>query len=158
MKRKNFVFIFILMCLFLFIDQVTKWIVVKNLMYGVSMTIIPSFFSLTYVKNTGAAWSMFMGNQKFLILMSLAFFLFFIFYIYKKETIKKEEVFLYALLLGGIFGNLMDRLLLNYVIDFLDFDIFGFHFPVFNVADIFIVLAGILLMIKIMKEESKDEV
>lgn len=158
MKRKNFILLFLLTCLFLFCDQIAKWIVVQKLTYGVSATILPSFFHLTYVKNTGAAWSMFTGNQIFLILMSLVFLFFFLFYIYKKEKIRKQEILIYALLLGGIFGNLIDRIRLHYVIDFLDFTIFGYHFPVFNIADIFIVLAGIFLMIKIMKEENTNEV
>lgn len=152
MKRKKIVCILSLMFLFLLFDQITKFFVVKNVEYGTSISILPSFFHLTYVKNTGAAWSLFTGNQFFLITMSFLVLFFFFFYLYKKETIKKYEMFIYALLLGGIFGNLMDRIRLNYVIDFLDFTIFRFAFPVFNIADIFIVTAGILLMIKIMKE------
>lgn len=152
MKRKNLFYILVLTMLFLAFDQLTKYIVDKNIAYGDSITIIPSFFHLTYVKNTGAAWSMFTGNQIFLIMMSFVVLFFFFFYLYKKETLKKPEIFIYSLLLGGIFGNLVDRMHLNYVIDFFDFDILKFSFPVFNVADIFIVTAGILLMIRIWKE------
>ena len=133
-------------------DQVTKWIVVNQIPYGKSISIIPNFFKLTYVKNTGAAWSLFMGNQVLLITMTIAVLFFFFFYLYKKEDINKLDILIYGGLLGGIFGNLMDRIRLNYVIDFFDFMIFHYNFPVFNVADIFIVLAGIVLIIKIFKE------
>ena len=133
-------------------DQVTKWIVVNQIPYGKSISIIPNFFKLTYVKNTGAAGSRFMGNQVLLITMTIAVLFFFFFYLYKKEDINKLDILIYGGLLGGIFGNLMDRIRLNYVIDFFDFMIFHYNFPVFNVADIFIVLAGIVLIIKIFKE------
>lgn len=143
---------FVLAFMLIVIDQVTKWIVVNQISYGKSISILPNFFKLTYVKNTGAAWSLFMGNQVLLITMTLTVLIFFFFYLYKKETINKVDVLIYGGLLGGIFGNLLDRIRLNYVIDFLDFTIFHYNFPVFNVADIFIVFAGIILIIKIFKE------
>ena len=143
---------FVLAFMLIVIDQVTKWIVVNQISYGKSISILPNFFKLTYVKNTGAAWSLFMGNQMLLITMTLTVLIFFFFYLYKKETINKVDVLIYGGLLGGIFGNLLDRIRLNYVIDFLDFTIFRYNFPVFNVADIFIVFAGIILIIKIFKE------
>lgn len=143
---------FVLAFMLIVIDQVTKWIVVNQISYGKSISILPNFFKLTYVKNTGAAWSLFMGNQVLLITMTLTVLIFFFFYLYKKETINKVDVLIYGGLLGGIFGNLLDRIRLNYVIDFLDFTIFRYNFPVFNVADIFIVFAGIILIIKIFKE------
>ncbi len=158
MKRKNLYFIFIILFPFFLLDQITKILVVKNLDYGSSITIVPSFFKLTYVQNTGAAWSMFTGNQLFLIFMSIVVFLFFLFYVSKKEEIGKGEAFIYGMLLGGIFGNLIDRIRLNYVIDFFDFDFFHYHFPVFNMADIFIVLSGLLLVIKIFKEGDTHDV
>lgn len=152
MRKKRLFLMFVLAFMLIVIDQVTKWIVVNQISYGKSISILPNFFKLTYVKNTGAAWSLFMGNQVLLITMTLTVLIFFFFYLYKKETINKVDVLIYGGLLGGIFGNLLDRIRLNYVIDFLDFTIFHYNFPVFNVADIFIVFAGIILIIKIFKE------
>lgn len=152
MRKKRLFLMFVLAFMLIVIDQVTKWIVVNQISYGKSISILPNFFKLTYVKNTGAAWSLFMGNQVLLITMTLTVLIFFFFYLYKKETINKVDVLIYGGLLGGIFGNLLDRIRLNYVIDFLDFTIFRYNFPVFNVADIFIVFAGIILIIKIFKE------
>jgi signal peptidase II len=158
MKKKGVVLLFLLSFFLLVIDQGTKWLVVNQIPYGKSISIFPNFFRLTYVKNTGAAWSLFMGNQILLIVMTLTVLFFFFLYLYKKESINKFDILIYGGLLGGIFGNLIDRIRLNYVIDFFDFTIFHYNFPVFNVADIFIVLAGMILIIKIFKEGDSNVV
>lgn len=158
MKKKNLLQLFVLVILLLFMDQITKALVVNRIPYGSSLSIIPNFFKLTYVKNTGAAWSILMGNQILLIVMTFTVLVFFFLYLYKKETLSKLDILIYGGLLGGIFGNLIDRIRLNYVIDFFDFTIFQYDFPVFNVADIFIVLAGTVLIIKIFKEGDTHDI
>lgn len=138
--------IIFLTLVFLVIDIISK-VVVSNLMnVNDSVTVIDSFFSITYVKNTGAAWSMFSGNTWFIIIISIMIIALIVWYIYKNKPKYTMEKVAYSLILGGAFGNFIDRIFYGYVVDFFDFNIFGYNYPVFNIADSFIVI-GILLLI-----------
>lgn len=137
-------------------DQLSKLILEHLFALNQTTSIIPSFFAFTYVKNEGAAWSILAGNQVFLILISIAsIFLLYHFFIKNKKTNMIENIS-YGLLFGGIFGNLIDRIIRGYVVDFFDFTIFNYHFPVFNIADICIVIGVLLLMIQIWKGETHE--
>jgi len=116
-------------------DQLTKYWAVTRLKPVGSVAVVPGFFSLTYVENQGAAWGMLAGRHLFLIgfsLLTLAFLFW-----------RRRQLFdplwggrlTLTLLMGGILGNLIDRIRLNYVVDFLDFFWGHHHFPAFNVAD-----------------------
>ncbi len=153
MKRK--VFIIGLICLI--VDQISKLLIVSNYSVNKSKEIISSFFSITYVKNTGAAWGMFSNGTLILAIISLVFLYFFIDFILKSDKISKLNVFSYGLIIGGIVGNLIDRLARGYVVDFLDFKIFSYDFPVFNIADTFIVVGIILLIIESFIKDKKVE-
>jgi signal peptidase II len=157
-KNKKIIIIFLIMILCLFIDQLTKFLVVKNITYGSYLEIIPNFLFFTYVSNTGAAFSILTGGQKVLILISILILILFLYYLLKLKKINNTDILIYGILLGGIFGNLLDRIRNSYVIDFINFKIKKYNFPIFNIADIFIVIAGILLIIKIIKEDDKNEV
>lgn len=138
------------------IDQITKLIVTTNINLNNSITIINNFFSLTYVKNYGAAWSILSGNRLLLIIIALiSLFLIYHFFIKNKE-LKTLEIITYGLLIGGIIGNLIDRIIFGYVIDFFDFLIFNYNFPVFNFADIFIVLSAGLIIIDTFRGETHE--
>ena len=130
-----------------FIDRVTKILISSNFSLNVRNKVINKFFYITNCHNEGAAFSIFSGNIVFLILITLIV----IYLIYKslknKNNISNITSLSYGLLLGGIIGNLFDRLFYGYVIDFLDFQIFKFDFAVFNVADIGIVVGAIMLLI-----------
>lgn len=143
------------MMICILLDQIVKYIVVQNMQLASSIHIIRNFFRITYVENTGAAWSILSGNRIFLILISIIVLGFFLYYLLKKETINKTESIVYGILVGGILGNLIDRIHYGYVIDFLDFNFLSYSFPVFNIADMCIVISGILLIIKVWKEEKK---
>lgn len=137
----------------LIIDQLSKALLDHFLELNQSISVIPSFFSITYVRNEGAAWSLFSGNQIFLIIMSfLALYVIFNYFI-KDKTLNQLELWSYGLLLGGIFGNLIDRVMRGYVTDFFDFTIFNYHFPVFNIADICIVIGVFFTIISLWKGE-----
>ena len=131
----------------LVIDQLLKLLVLNNLILNISNEIIPSFFSLTYVQNEGAAFSILSGNRIFLILITLFALIFIYLFLIKKDLYKGINSTIYGVLYGGIVGNLIDRLLRGYVIDYLDFNIFGYNFPIFNFADICIVISIILVII-----------
>ena len=137
----------ILIVVFLIIDIVSK-LVISNLMnvYD-SVIVIKDFFNITYGKNTGAAWSLFAGRTWLLIIVSLIIISFIIFYIFKNKPKNKFDMVGYSLVLGGAIGNFIDRIVYGYVIDFLDFNIFGYDYPIFNIADTFIVVGVIILCI-----------
>lgn len=134
--------------IFLLIDQISKGFV--NLYMNVNESIkLFNLLSLTYVHNTGAAFSMLEGARwLFIILGIIALNVIFIFFI-KDKKLNNLEIITYSLLLSGIMGNLIDRLLYGYVIDFIDVNIL--NFAIFNFADSFMVIGVILLMIGMIK-------
>lgn len=138
------------------LDQVVKWIVISTMNIGESIKIIGDFFYLTYVKNTGAAFSILEGRQPLFIIMSFIIMgIVYCFFIYKKK-LNKLEIISYGLILGGIVGNLIDRIRYNAVIDYLDFIIFKYDFPIFNIADIGVVLGAFLLIYLIIRGEKNE--
>lgn len=137
----------ILTIVFLVIDIVSK-IVVSNLMeVHESIMVINDFFYITYVRNTGAAWSILADKTWLIIFISLIIVGFIGFYVYRNRPKSKFEIVGYSMILAGAIGNLTDRIILGYVIDFLDFYIFGYSYPIFNLADTFIVIGVLLLVI-----------
>ena len=141
-----------------FIDRVTKILISSNFSLNVRNKIINKFFYITNCHNEGAAFSIFSGNILFLILITLIV----LYLIYKtlkqKKKLSKISYISYGLLLGGIIGNLFDRLFYGYVIDFLDFQIFKFDFAVFNVADMAIVIGAVMLLIFEGSDKNGDKV
>lgn len=142
MNKKPYIIAF---CFFI-IDLISKQIIVNVISLHKSITIIKNFFYLTYTRNTGAAFSI-LEDSRILLLIITVIALFFINKFMNKETIKGIENFIYGIIVGGILGNLFDRIVFGYVIDFLDFKIFGYNYPVFNLADTFIVVGVIILII-----------
>ena len=129
------------------LDQIIKIIVSYKMDLNDSITIINNFFNITCAHNIGAAWSILSGGRIILILLGLiAIDVIYIFFVYNKNLDKRDQI-LYGLLMGGILGNLLDRLFYGYVIDYLDFKIFGYNYPIFNLADILIVVPVILIII-----------
>ena len=128
------------------LDQISKMAIETNYNLGDTKEIISGFFSLTYARNTGAAFSILSGRVN-LILMISFFILFYLVYeivIYFKYS---NLVYLLSFLVGGMLGNLFDRVALGYVRDFFDFNIFGYNFPIFNISDIFVVISAIGIII-----------
>lgn len=140
----------ILLC----IDQISKLLVVNLLTKTDSITIIKNFFYLTYINNDGAAFSILVGKRIFLILVAIIVIIMLIHYIKKNNIQNKLELVSISLIIGGSLGNLMDRVVRGYVIDFLDFKIFNYNFPIFNLADTFIVIGVILLLLKELRKEN----
>lgn len=149
--------IFSISIICLILDQLFKYIVVSNIKLYNGVTIIPDFFSIFHIRNTGAAWSILEGNRILLILLSIfALIAIYIFFIRNKE-LNKLEIICYGALIGGILGNLSDRIMYGYVVDYLKFDIFNYHFPIFNFADICIVLSVVVMFILSLRGEKKDD-
>lgn len=132
MKKYEWITLFGILAL----DQITKFMVEITMNLKDSIEIIKGFFSITYVQNTGAAWSIMEGQMWFFYIITVVALLVMI-YIFKDT--KPNQWWLrmaVVLLIAGTLGNFIDRVAFQYVRDFLDFIIFGYDFPVFNVADI----------------------
>lgn len=128
------------------VDQITKFLAS---IYLDNIDIIPGFFSLTYVENKGAAWGILNNSTIVLVGISVIVLLLISKYISSTIEFTKLSVVSYGLLIGGIFGNLIDRIFRGFVIDFFNFNILGYHFPVFNIADTMIVIGVILMFIEV---------
>ena len=129
------------------IDIVIKLIISNNLILNQSISVINNFFYITYVKNTGVAWSILSGKINLIIVITLAIIMLLIIYIFNKKSYSVLEIISYSMLLSGSIGNLIDRIIYGYVIDYLDFNILGYDYPIFNFADICIVIGIILILI-----------
>lgn len=148
--------VFALGAFFLAIDQISKIAIESFLNPGQYVSVIKNFFSLTCVYNTGAAFSILEGRTWFLTILSVIV-LIMILKMSKDFIDNKRNILAFGLLMGGIFGNLSDRMFLGMVRDFLKFKIFGYNFPVFNIADTCIILGIALLMYSMIKGEDKCE-
>ncbi len=142
--------------LFVLIDQVIKSIVTFNMSVFDSITVIKNFFNITYVQNKGAAFSILEGHSWLFIILAIVALNLIYFFFLKEKELEKYEVILYSLLISGILGNLIDRVMFGYVIDFLDFTIFGYDFAIFNLADTFIVISVIIIVILSFLEEKNE--
>ena len=138
---------------FIVLDQIIKIFISKFMNLHESINIIKNFFSITLVHNTGAAFSILTNNVSLLIGISLISLILIYYYLLKDNKLIKIDYIIYSLLIGGIIGNLIDRIIHGYVIDYLSFKIFNYYFPIFNLADIGIVISVILIIFKSIKEE-----
>ena len=143
--------IFIISFIILIIDIISKRLVVNFMFPDMSISIIDNFFSITYAKNEGIAFSLLDGHVNFIVIMSIIVIFIMIKYI-KDNVVNKLDSIGYSLVIGGAVGNLLDRIIYGYVIDFLDFKIFGYNYPIFNFADTFIVIGILILIISSFRE------
>ena len=156
MKNKNY--IYTLASAFMLLDQITKLIVINNMEISQEIKIISKFFSLFYLKNTGAAFSIFGNKTLFLIIISIVCLIVLKNYIKKLKRVTNLTIISLGILIGGIIGNLFDRVLRQAVIDYLSFNFFGYSFPVFNLADIGITIGALLLIIDLLIEEKEKKI
>lgn len=152
MNRK----IFIISVLTLFLDQLSKIMIGIWLSVGESIVVIKNFFAIHFIENYGAAWSLFDNKVGLLILFSLFALVIVVRYMYNFK-LNERNTLAFGLMIGGIFGNLIDRVFLGYVRDFLSFKIFSYHYPIFNIADTAIVVGVFLLIVAILKGEDTHE-
>lgn len=143
--------IFLFSLIIFIIDQIVKLLIGFSINLNDSVSIISGFFNISYVHNYGAAFSILYGNRVFLILISVFTLIFIYYFLLKNKKFSRFDIFIYSFLIGGILGNLFDRIVYGYVIDYLDFNIFGYHFPIFNIADISIVLSIFMIIIDIIR-------
>jgi signal peptidase II len=147
----------------LVLDQITKWLVQRSIYPGDEIAIIPGFFNLTHRANTGAAWSMFTGNNAVLATVALVALVVLYRTRHHFSAHRLAGQFAFGLIFGGIIGNLIDRLLpgRHAVVDFLHFYMARrgtadfFDFPAFNVADSAICTGVALIFLINWKDEPK---
>jgi len=136
------------------IDQIIKFTVIKN-MYNSSIIILKGIINLTYVENTGGAFGI--GNNSkiiFIIANIILLTLITLFIILKKNQISIYELIGLGLILSGGIGNLFDRVFRGFVVDYIDFNPL-IRYPVFNIADIYVVVGCMMIAINVVKERKK---
>lgn len=121
------------------IDQI-----IKNYIIKINDFKITEFLSIIFVKNTGAGFGFFKGMTFFLVIVSILFIIFAVYYINKGEKKYKIPI---AVMCAGAIGNLIDRINYGYVIDFIDIHYSNYIFPTFNFADIYLTIGAILLIV-----------
>lgn len=139
------------------VDQISKIFLENILQLNESMKVIKDFFYLTLCRNEGVAFGI-LSNQRVIIIVAslIAILIMYRFmFLFKKN---RRNNLAFGFLLGGLAGNLIDRVLLGYVRDFFDFIIFSYDFPVFNVADIAIFIGVMLLIYAIIRGEDSSEI
>lgn len=145
----------------IFVDQATKVVVDRSMPLHHSIPIIDGFFSLTYVRNTGAAFGLFAGSAEmfrrpFLIAVSLVAIGFIFTMLRRLPDREKGLSTALAFIVGGAMGNLIDRLVYGEVIDFLDCFWGRYHWPAFNIADSFITIGVGMTMVCLYKHHGED--
>jgi len=164
-KPRSGLFWLWLTLLVLVVDQVTKYLTIQMLDLYESYQIL-SFFNFTYARNYGAAFS-FLGDaggwQKYLFTgIAFAVSSYLLYLLKKNEMTERWMNCAYALILSGAVGNVLDRLMFGYVVDFLDFDLGFYRWPTFNVADIAIFIGAAMIIIDSIfwaekREQAKDK-
>lgn len=135
------------------IDQIIKYVVVRNLAVNDTIPILKNSIELTFVKNTGAAFSILTNATWLITALSVTVFIFLIYYIRKEEKTTKSMGVIFSLLIGGILGNIIDRIRLGYVIDYVSIG----RFPIFNFADSCIVIGMVLMIIVVIRGEKNEK-
>ena len=131
------------------LDQYTKYLVFHNYKKVFNKDFL--FFRLDFIKNYGAAFSIFSGNRIFLSCISIIFTIILTYLLLRKNTLNSFDLLSYSFILGGTVGNGLDRILRGYVIDFINIIII--QFPVFNIADMSINIGFILLIYSTFKNK-----
>ena len=127
------------------VDQLTKWATLAYIPLHHEIPIIPGFFNLVHVTNTGSAFGLMRGWFNFHVVFGTIMAVVMFVLLFRKSTDQLTR-FASALILSGIFGNITDRIIHGHVIDFLDFYIGRHHWPAFNIADSAIVIAVALFL------------
>lgn len=146
---------YLLSVLAIIIDQWTKFLVIKHMELHEEIVIIKNFFSLTSHRNKGAAWGILQDQMLFFYIITVIVVVGIIYYMEKHIKDQKMMAVAFSLILGGAIGNFIDRLFRKEVVDFLDFMIFTYDYPIFNVADMALVIGVILVLIATFLEERK---
>ncbi|MDP4105518.1 MAG: signal peptidase II [Bacillota bacterium] len=150
-------FYYLIAILVILLDQVTKWLIVSKMAFGDSIPIINNILYITSHRNRGAAWGILQGQMWLFYAITLVVIFAIIYYIQKAAKGKWLLGISLALMLGGAIGNFIDRVFRKEVVDFIHTFIFGYNFPVFNVADSSLCIGVVLLMIVMLRDERETK-
>ena len=138
------------------LDQLTKYMIVKSLEIGDSVKVIKNLLYITSHRNEGAAWGILQGKMWLFYIVTIVMLVILVMF-FKSEGYGKPLIqFGLSLLIAGSIGNFIDRLFRSEVVDFIDTYIFGYNFPIFNVADAALTI-GVIVLIIVILFEGKEE-
>lgn len=161
MRKRNWFLLvdFLLTLILIFLDRLTKYLAIVRLKGQDSFVILKDVFELTYLENFGTAFGMFQNKKIFILIMGIVFMAIILWVLVRIPNSKRFLPFhlsVAGILAGGI-GNMIDRFQYGYVVDFFSFVLI--HFPIFNVADCYIVVSVFFLLVMFLfvyKEEELD--
>jgi signal peptidase II len=156
MKKDNGLYWLLVTIVIFVIDIASKFLIIDQFSLFESLNLLP-FFSITYVRNIGAAFSIFEGQREMLVTIALIISTAIIHMLYRNSCSKKLENFSLSLILGGALGNLFDRLYHGFVIDFFDVNFGHWHYPTFNIADCAICIGIVLFILSSFRKNKKTE-
>ncbi|MCC2378378.1 lipoprotein signal peptidase LspA [Bacillus wiedmannii] len=139
------------------IDQISKWLIVKNMELGTSIPLIDNVLYITSHRNRGAAWGILENKMWFFYIITVVFVVFIVIYMQKYAKTDKLLGISLGLILGGAIGNFIDRVFRQEVVDFIHVYIFSYNYPVFNIADSALCIGVVLIIIQTLLEGKKTK-
>lgn len=156
MKQQYYIGLSLFIALIILIgDQLTKFIIRTQMTIGESFAVLPKFLYITSHRNNGAAWGILSGKMTFFYIITVIILVVLIvFYIKEAKNHMLMQIAI-SLLFSGALGNFIDRVSSGEVVDFIDTVIFGYDFPIFNIADASLTIGVILLIIVLLKDQNQ---
>ncbi|EGQ1779400.1 signal peptidase II [Staphylococcus pseudintermedius] len=156
MKQQYYIGLSLFITLIILIgDQLTKFIIRTQMTLGESFAVVPKFLYITSHRNNGAAWGILSGKMTFFYIITIIVLIaLIVFYIKEAKNNMLMQIAL-SLLFSGALGNFIDRVSSGEVVDFIDTVIFGYDFPIFNIADASLTIGVVLLIIVLLKDQNQ---
>ncbi|PCF42082.1 signal peptidase II [Staphylococcus delphini] len=156
MKQQYYIGLSLFIALIILIgDQLTKFIIRTQMTIGESFAVLPKFLYITSHRNNGAAWGILSGKMTFFYIITVIILVaLIVFYIKEAKNNMLMQIAI-SLLFSGALGNFIDRVSSGEVVDFIDTVIFGYDFPIFNIADASLTIGVILLIIVLLKDQNQ---
>ncbi|EKI4469490.1 TPA: lipoprotein signal peptidase [Staphylococcus pseudintermedius] len=156
MKQQYYIGLSLFITLIILIgDQLTKFIIRTQMTLGESFAVVPKFLYITSHRNNGAAWGILSGKMTFFYIITIIVLIaLIVFYIKEAKNNMLMQIAI-SLLFSGALGNFIDRVSSGEVVDFIDTVIFGYDFPIFNIADVSLTIGVVLLIIVLLKDQNQ---
>ncbi|EGQ3130877.1 lipoprotein signal peptidase [Staphylococcus pseudintermedius] len=156
MKQQYYIGLSLFITLIILIgDQLTKFIIRTQMTLGESFAVVPKFLYITSHRNNGAAWGILSGKMTFFYIITIIVLIaLIVFYIKEAKNNMLMQIAI-SLLFSGALGNFIDRVSSGEVVDFIDTAIFGYDFPIFNIADASLTIGVVLLIIVLLKDQNQ---
>ena len=152
----NSILLWMVTVLTIIADQGSKIFVAKRMELGQSIPVLGNFFRITFIRNAGSAFGIFLGGGWFYLLASILAIILIFFYLRKMSAGHLWSRISLTLILGGALGNLIDRVRYGMVIDFLDFGVGRLRWPVFNLADAAVTVGVAVFLLLMFQKKAED--